>query len=73
MLVLTRRVDQEIIVGGDIRLRVLSTRGNSVRLGIEAPEEIRIKRGELDENDAPQPPPVGLPASVHCARAPARD
>ncbi len=52
MLVLTRKIEEEIVLGNNIRLRVLSLRGNTVRIGIEAPEDIRIKRGELASLDA---------------------
>jgi carbon storage regulator CsrA len=51
MLILTRKADQDIIINGNIRIRVLSTKGNTVRLGIEAPNEISILRGELVELD----------------------
>jgi carbon storage regulator CsrA len=54
MLVLTRKIDEEIIVGDNIRLRILSTRGNSVRVGIEAPPSVHIKRGELADADQPR-------------------
>jgi carbon storage regulator len=47
MLVLSRRVDEEICIGDDIRLLVLSIQGGKVRLGVEAPEGIRIMRKEL--------------------------
>lgn len=47
MLVLSRRVDEEICIGEDIRLLVLSIQGGKVRLGVEAPEGIRIMRKEL--------------------------
>lgn len=48
MLVLTRKSGQELIVAGQIRIRVLGTRTGSVRLGIEAPDGVAILRGELD-------------------------
>jgi carbon storage regulator len=47
MLVLSRKSDQEIRIGDDIRLTVLKVKGNTVRIGIEAPSEVRIMRGEL--------------------------
>ena len=47
MLVLNRKSDQEIVLGGNIRVKVLSVKGNTVRLGIEAPGEVSILRGEL--------------------------
>lgn len=49
MLVLTRRTDESIIIDGDIRVKVLSVEGGTVRLGIEAPPEITIYRQELYE------------------------
>ena len=47
MLVLTRKVDQEIVINGNIKIRVLKMKGNSIRLGIEAPQEVDIVRGEI--------------------------
>ncbi len=47
MLVLTRKKGESIQIGGEIELRVLSVQGNRVRLGIEAPATVDVKRGEL--------------------------
>ncbi len=47
MLVLSRKVDGEIRIGDDIIIKVIDVRGRSVRLGIEAPAEVRILRSEL--------------------------
>ena len=47
MLVLSRKQNQEIIVGDDVRLTVLQVKGNTVRLGIEAPREVSVRRAEL--------------------------
>lgn len=44
MLVLTRNVYEKILIGENIRLIVVDIRGRSVRIGIEAPEEVRIVR-----------------------------
>jgi len=49
MLVLSRKADQGIVILGNIRVRVLSVRGNRVRLGIEAPREVSVTRDELRE------------------------
>ncbi len=46
MLVLTRKVDEEICVGHDIRIRVLGVHRNRVRLGITAPDAVRVRRQE---------------------------
>ncbi len=47
MLTLTRRVGQAFLLGSDITIRVVSVKGNNVRLGIDAPEHIAIIREEL--------------------------
>ncbi len=49
MLVLSRKADQQIMIGDDIQLTILKVKGNTVRIGIKAPDEIRIIRGELKE------------------------
>ena len=51
MLVLTRKTDEEILIGEDIKIKLVRVRGNSVRLGIDAPRDVRIVRGELDRHD----------------------
>jgi carbon storage regulator len=47
MLVLTRKSDESINLGDDITITVVEIKGNSVRLGIKAPDKIRIFRKEL--------------------------
>jgi carbon storage regulator len=47
MLVLSRRLNESIIIGDQIRITVVGLRGNHVRLGIEAPEDVAIMRQEL--------------------------
>jgi carbon storage regulator len=47
MLVLTRKLREQICIGGDIKITVLKIQGQTVRIGIEAPEDVRIRRGEL--------------------------
>ena len=49
MLVLTRRIDEDIVIGDGIRVRLLSTKGTSARLGIIAPRHIPVHRGEIYE------------------------
>lgn len=49
MLVLSRRVGEKIVIAElGISIDVIRLNGNSVRLGIEAPDSIRILRGELE-------------------------
>jgi carbon storage regulator len=47
MLVLSRGESETIIIGGLIRVTVLSVKGGRVRLGIEAPKSIEVHREEL--------------------------
>ena len=49
MLVLTRKIGERIRIGDDITLVVTKMAGNRVTLGIEAPKDIRIVRGELEQ------------------------
>lgn len=54
MLVLTRRKGEEIFVGDDITIVVLSIQGNRVKIGIDAPSGYHILRGELADEGALQ-------------------
>ena len=47
MLVLTRTLGEVIRVGDSVTVRVLEVKGNQVRLGVEAPAEVRIYREEV--------------------------
>lgn len=47
MLVLSRRTSQQITIGPEIRITVVRIDCNQVRLGIQAPPELSILRGEL--------------------------
>jgi len=47
MLVLTRKLGEIIRVGEAITVRVLEVKGNQVRLGVEAPADVRIYREEV--------------------------
>lgn len=49
MLILTRRPDEELIIGGNIRVMVLGVSGNQVRIGITAPRNITVDRAEVAE------------------------
>jgi carbon storage regulator len=52
MLVLSRKLNESIIVDGDIRITIVGIRGNHVRVGIEAPDSVRIIREELRDRDS---------------------
>lgn len=47
MLVLTRKPQEKIQIGDDITVTVIKTKGSGVRIGIEAPAEVPVLRGEL--------------------------
>ena len=47
MLVLTRRTGEWITIGEDIRIRIVSVKGDQVQVGVEAPREIAVHRGEI--------------------------
>jgi carbon storage regulator len=49
MLVLSRKKNESIIINDDISIVVVEIRGDKVRLGIEAPKEIPVNRGEVQE------------------------
>lgn len=47
MLVLTRKAGEKVVIGGGITLTVLEVRGDAIRIGIEAPRDVDIHRGEV--------------------------
>lgn len=54
MLVLTRKMGEEIVIGDNIKLVVNRIAGNRVTIGINAPGNVTILRGELDHGGVPQ-------------------
>ncbi len=53
MLVLTRKQQEKIHIGDSITITILRVKGQAVRVGIEAPDGVRILRGELAEREMP--------------------
>ena len=49
MLVLSRKKDEKIIIGDQIKIMVIEIRGDKVRLGIDAPKEVSVHRQEVYE------------------------
>lgn len=54
MLVLTRRLGETLVIGDNIKVRVLGISGGQVRIGIEAPQEVSVQREEI----------IGTPSGV---------
>ena len=47
MLVLSRRIEETLIIGDDIKVTVLGISGNQVRIGIDAPKKVSVHREEI--------------------------
>jgi carbon storage regulator len=67
MLVIMREVDGTFSIGDDITVQILAIQGNQVRLGIDAPKDVRIHRAEVYRRIAqklsrrPGKPDAGVP------------
>lgn len=75
MLVLSRKEGEQLLIGDNIVLTINRISGNRVAIGIEAPREVRIVRGELERHEiaAGGSAPVAIPmdeASVSIASKP---
>lgn len=51
MLVLSRKVDEEILIGENVRIVLLRVQGNVAKIGIDAPKEVRVLRAELNQRE----------------------
>jgi len=72
MLVLTRKLGEVIRVGDTVTVRVLEVKGNHVRLGVDAPSDVRIYREEVYRaicKETGQPLPEDADASEAAAAA----
>ena len=73
MLILTRKIDQAIVIQGNILVRVLGIERDRVKIGIAASEDIIILREELCQGDRPEngrgapKGPSGPPAPVRAS------
>ncbi|MEI6387054.1 MAG: carbon storage regulator CsrA [Spirochaetota bacterium] len=66
MLILSRRVNEKIVIGDDIVISVVEVRGDLVKIGIEAPRKVKVYRQEvydaiMMENTAAVAGAVALP------------
>lgn len=68
MLVLSRRVGEEVVIGDDVRLRIVAIKGKSVRLAISAPRQIPVHREEVyrlrEQFSADHVQPIGTLAAA---------
>ena len=61
MLVLSRKIDEKILIPSlDATIQILEIRGNTVRIGIQAPPDVTILRAELLDRDHVEPTPTHL-------------
>lgn len=51
MLVLKRKENETLSIGDNITIRIITVSGNTVKLGIDAPPEVLILRGEIQQAD----------------------
>jgi len=49
MLVLSRKIDEKVLIGDDIEIVIVAVAGDNVRLGIKAPKDVKILRSEVYE------------------------
>jgi carbon storage regulator len=47
MLILTRRVDESLVIGDNVTVTILGVKGNQVRIGVDAPRDVAVHREEL--------------------------
>jgi carbon storage regulator len=49
MLILSRKVNEKIMIGDDISVSIIEVRGDQVRLGVDAPRSVKVFRQEVFE------------------------
>lgn len=53
MLVLSRKVGEKLVIDGNVTVEVIRVHGNRVAIGITAPADVRVLRGELKPHTPP--------------------
>lgn len=65
MLVLSRRSGEKLQIGDNVTVTVVRIRGNRVRIGIDAPDHVRVVRSELDPwKDRPRSAGTAVPSKA---------
>ena len=67
MLILSRKINEKIMIGDDISVSIIEIRGDQVRIGVDAPKNVKVFRQEVfdsikAENKAAAQSAVELPA-----------
>lgn len=68
MLVLSRKIGETLVIDGDVKVTVVRISGNRVALGIEAPDDVRVLRGELQPFDDAEVPSTDGKTSKRAVR-----
>lgn len=67
MLILSRKEAEKVYLGNDIVLTIIRVAGDKVRIGIEAPNNVRVLRNELQKHDEQKELPMKLQVSRRAA------
>lgn len=65
MLILSRKEGETIVIQGGIKVQIRTIRGSRVQIGIEAPANVQVLRGELESKSQPSNP--ALTHDLHLA------
>ena len=55
MLILTRQINESLVIGDDVTVTILGVKGNHVRIGVDAPRDVSVHREELAHKDDKTP------------------
>ena len=55
MLILTRRINESLVIGDEVTVTILGVKGNHVRIGVDAPRDVSVHREELAHKDDKTP------------------